>query len=280
MGPAGPGLPPGRRHRRLDRPDHPRGRRRAPRPARRPAGATVVLAGDLTGTDALEVLTATLGAWDAPRHEPGSRPVAPRPAADRARVVVVDRPGSVQTEIAVSCPGPDRSTPHGWAPHPVLAFVVGGSPNARLDAVLREEKGYTYGIRSSFRPRVAGGSFVTSGSVRSEVTGEALELLLGILGDARDGSPRPSCAPGSTSSARPPPAGTPPPTRSRTRPPPSRWRGCRWTSRRATSLPCASSASRTSTPPTGGWRRGSGPSSSSATPRASCPRSRAGCPGR
>ena len=90
----------------------------------------------------------------------------------------MDRPGSVQTEIAVACPAPDRSTPHGWAPHPVLAFVLGGSPNARVDALLREEKGYTYGIRTSFRPRVAGGSFVTQGSVRSEVTGEAVELLL------------------------------------------------------------------------------------------------------
>ena len=69
----------------------------------------------------------------------------------------------------------------------MLSFVLGGSPSARIDAVLREEKGYTYGIRSSFRPRVAGGSFVTSGSVRSEVTGEAVEILLGILDGARDG---------------------------------------------------------------------------------------------
>ena len=53
--------------------------------------------------------------------------------------------------------------------------------------MLREEKGYTYGIRSAFRPRVAGGTFVTSGSVRSEVTGEAVEILLGILDGARDG---------------------------------------------------------------------------------------------
>jgi predicted Zn-dependent peptidase len=102
-------------------------------------------------------------------------------------VVVVDRPGAVQTEIAVGCPGPDRSTPHGWAPYPVLSFVVGGSPTSRVDAVLREEKGYTYGIRTSFRPRVAGGTFVAQGSVRSEVTAEATELLLGILDTARDG---------------------------------------------------------------------------------------------
>ncbi|MGL5867228.1 MAG: M16 family metallopeptidase [Dermatophilaceae bacterium] len=153
-----------------------------------PDGATVVLAGDLTGTDALEVLRATLGEWSAAGHQPGPRPVAPRPAPDAARVVVVDRPGSVQTEIAVACPGPDRSTPHGWAPHPVVSFILGGSPGARLDAVLREEKGYTYGIRSGFRPRVAGGSFVTSGSVRSEVTADAVGILLDILDDAaRDG---------------------------------------------------------------------------------------------
>jgi zinc protease len=113
--------------------------------------------------------------------------VAPRPAADRARVVVVDRPSAVQTEILVGCPGPDRSTGHGWAPYPVLSFVLGGSPTARVDAVLREEKGYTYGIRTSFRPRAAGGSFVAQGSVRSEVTAEAVELLLGILAGARDG---------------------------------------------------------------------------------------------
>ena len=152
-----------------------------------PDGATVVVAGDLTDVDVLAVLEATLGTWSAPRHTPSARPVPPLPAADAARVVVVDRPGSVQTEIVVGRPGPDRSTPHGWAPHPVLSFVLGGSPSARIDAVLREEKGYTYGIRSTFRPRVAGGTFVTSGSVRSEVTGESVEILLGMLDGARDG---------------------------------------------------------------------------------------------
>ncbi len=154
-----------------------------------PQGATVVLAGDLSGdpAGALHALDATLGRWANADHEPSPRPVAPRPASDRVRTVVVDRPGAVQSEISVGCPGPDRSTPHGWAPHPVISFVLGGSPTARVDAVLREEKGYTYGIRTSFRPRVAGGTFVAQGSVRSEVTAEATDLLLGILDGARDG---------------------------------------------------------------------------------------------
>ncbi len=152
-----------------------------------PAGATVVIAGDLEGVDAAALVESSLGAWQAPGHAPPPRLLAPVPAADRARIVIVDRPGSVQSELSVGVPGPDRHVAAGWAPHPVLAFVLGGSPHARIDDLLREDKGYTYGMRSSFRPRAAGGLFVTSGSVRSDVTGESLELLLGILEAAREG---------------------------------------------------------------------------------------------
>jgi predicted Zn-dependent peptidase len=108
-------------------------------------------------------------------------------ATDRSRVVFVSRPGSVQTEFVIGAPGPDRSVEGGWAPYPVLGFVLGGSPNARIDAVLREEKGYTYGIRSSFRPRRRGGVFLTSGSVRADSTAESLRLLVEILEGGREG---------------------------------------------------------------------------------------------
>lgn len=152
-----------------------------------PDGATLVLAGDLDGVEVLEQIGAALGGWAAPEHRPPPEP-APAPLApDRARVVVVDRPGSVQTEIVVGCPAPNRRVATGWAPYPVLAFLVGGSPNARVDAVLREQKGYTYGIRSVFRPKRSGGVFVTSGSVRADTTVESVRLLLDLLDGARDG---------------------------------------------------------------------------------------------
>lgn len=153
-----------------------------------PQGMTVVVAGDLSGVDVRAVADEALGHWRtegqdvaAPSAEPPVR------ASDAARIVLVDRPGSVQSELSVGCAGPDRRAEGGWAAYPVLAFVVGGSPNARVDAVLREQKGFTYGIRSSFRPRRRGGLFVTNGSVRADSTVESVKLLLEILESGREG---------------------------------------------------------------------------------------------
>lgn len=153
-----------------------------------PMGATLVIAGDFGDVDAFAEIEGALAGWVAPGGWTAPPPpVAAAPAPDRARIVFIDRPGSVQTELAVACPGPDRSVEGGWAPFPVLGFVLGGSPNARVDAVLREEKGYTYGIRASFSPYARGGLFSASGSVRTEVTGAALSDALRILATARDG---------------------------------------------------------------------------------------------
>ncbi len=152
-----------------------------------PSGATVAIAGDLSGVDLLAVMAETLGRWQAPGHQAAAEPVAARRAEDAARIVLVDRPGSVQSELSVGCLGPHRRIATGWAPYPVLGFMVGGSPTARVDAVLREEKGYTYGIRSVFRPRPRDGIFLTSGSVRADATVESLQLLVDLLGGARDG---------------------------------------------------------------------------------------------
>lgn len=152
-----------------------------------PGAATVVVAGDLAGIDVAAEVERTLGRW-AGRGASEDLPAEPsRRRQDAARIVFVDRPGSVQTELYVGCPGPDRRTSGGWSPYSVLSFIVGGSPNARVDAVLREEKGFTYGIRSGFRPRRHGGLFLTSGSVRADSTAESLGLLLDILDSGRDG---------------------------------------------------------------------------------------------
>ena len=151
-----------------------------------PAGATLAIAGDLSVLDVVSEVGQALGSWGGVAAEAVGAREASR-ATDATRVVFLDRPGSVQTEFYVGCPGPDHGVEGGWAPYQVLGFVVGGSPNARVDAVLREDKGYTYGIRSGFRARRRGGMFLTSGSVRADSTVESLGLLLDILDTARGG---------------------------------------------------------------------------------------------
>ena len=151
-----------------------------------PSGATLVVAGDLGHVDVVSEVESALGGWSGAALEVVESPEAAR-AADAERIVFLDRPDSVQTEFYLGCPGPDRRVEGGWAPYQVLGFVVGGSPSARIDAVLREDKGFTYGIRSGFRPRRHGGVFLTSGSVRADSTTEALGLLLEILDKAREG---------------------------------------------------------------------------------------------
>ena len=149
-----------------------------------PTGATLILAGVLEGVDVPALVQGTLGGWTAPHHVPNAPVRTPDLAADAARVVIVDRPGSVQSEIILAWQGPDRHATGGWAPYPVIGFILGGSPNARIDAVLREEKGYTYGLRLGFRPRRAGGLFLATGSVRADATVESVGLLAEILDPA------------------------------------------------------------------------------------------------
>ncbi|GAB78315.1 Predicted Zn-dependent peptidase [Austwickia chelonae] len=151
----------------------------------RPAGAVVVVAGDMTDFAIEDEVRSALAGWTGDAAVPS--PAFPAPRPEHSRIVLVDRPGSVQSELYVGCCGPTRTVSGGWAPYPVLSYVLGGSPHARIDALLREEKGYTYGMRCAFRPRRGSGLFVASGSVRTEVTADALGLLTGVLDDAREG---------------------------------------------------------------------------------------------
>ncbi|AGS72277.1 M16 family metallopeptidase [Streptomyces collinus] len=150
----------------------------------RPATATVVVVGDLTGTDLDELLGDTLGAWSGTPGQP--RPVPPVTADDTGRVVIVDRPGAVQTQLLIGRIGPDRHD-RVWPAQVLGTYCLGGTLTSRLDRVLREEKGYTYGVRSFGQvlrstPEGTGAAMLAiSGSVDTPNTGPALEDLWKVL---------------------------------------------------------------------------------------------------
>lgn len=143
----------------------------------RPDAATIILAGALPG-NADELLTEAFGAWQPTGETTWHQPALPNPAAPV--VWVVDRPDSVQADIQIGTVGPDRLDDR-WAALEVAACAVGGSFGSRLNKVLREERGYTYGAHAGFRPLRAASTFAVRTSCRTEVaaaaTTEALRLL-------------------------------------------------------------------------------------------------------
>ncbi|MGW3155568.1 M16 family metallopeptidase [Streptomyces sp. NPDC001089] len=150
----------------------------------RPATSTAVIVGDLTGVDLDGLLAETLGAWTGTTGEP--RPVPPVTADDTGRVVIVDRPGAVQTQLLIGRVGSDRHD-RVWPAQVLGTYCLGGTLTSRLDRVLREEKGYTYGVRAFGQvmrsaPDGTGIAMLAiSGSVDTPNTGPALDDLWKVL---------------------------------------------------------------------------------------------------
>lgn len=155
----------------------------------RPSAATAVVVGDLTGIDLDALLAETLGDWSGNTVEP--RPAPPITADDTGRVIIVDRPGAVQTQLLIGRIGADRHDSV-WPTQVLGTYCLGGTLTSRLDRVLREEKGYTYGVRafaqvlrSSAADSASGATgaamLAISGSVDTESTGPALDDLWKVL---------------------------------------------------------------------------------------------------
>lgn len=150
----------------------------------RPATATAVVVGDLTDVDVDAVLAETLGDWSGDSGAP--RPVPAITGDDRGRVVIVDRPGAVQTQLLIGRVGADRHD-RVWPAQVLGTYCLGGTLTSRLDRVLREEKGYTYGVRAfgqvlrSTADGTGASLLGISGSVDTPNTGPALDDLWKVL---------------------------------------------------------------------------------------------------
>lgn len=142
-----------------------------------PDVADVVIAGGVRPDEAIASVERHLGAWSG--TAPGHRTIEPVARGGR-RVVLVDRPGSVQSELRVGHLGINRHDPR-FFPALVLGALLGGVFGSRLNQRLREELGYTYGARCSFDPRRAVGPFTATAAVQTEVTVDAVRELLGQL---------------------------------------------------------------------------------------------------
>lgn len=143
-----------------------------------PQRATLFFAGDITLSDAVQLARARFGGWRAPATPLAAPAPArlPEPARPATRIILVDKPGAAQSVINIGAPGVSRLS----ADYPALMVmntVLGGSFSSWLNAILREEKGFTYGARSEFVWRPVPGPFVAGAAVRTNVTDSSLAIF-------------------------------------------------------------------------------------------------------
>ncbi len=136
-----------------------------------PSGAAVVVAGDVDPEAIARALERQLGDWTGP---PLERPRIPdRSLARSPRILLLKRPGAAQAVLRVGHLGIARDDPD-FEPAILLNQVLGGQFTSRLNEKLREEKGYTYGVRSHFDCRLGRGPFSITTSVQSDKLALAL----------------------------------------------------------------------------------------------------------
>ena len=143
---------------------------------RKPAGALLVVVGDITLEDALERARATFGGWTA-ADATVAVTYPSLPARSERLIYLVDRPGSSQAEVRIGHPALPGASRDRHAAQ-VANQVLGGGSTSRLFMNLREQKGWTYGVYSGFSfPRDVG-DFTVAAAIRNEVVEPAVREIV------------------------------------------------------------------------------------------------------
>ncbi len=138
-----------------------------------PVRALVTVVGDVNSASVKATVEKALAAWPKGGEKPANSrtPLCRRSAP--ATIFLVDKPGAAQSTFAIGNPGPPRSTPDYYALQ-VMNTMLGGMFQSRLNANIREEKGYSYGVSSSFAFGKGPGAFRTGGDIVSAKSDAAL----------------------------------------------------------------------------------------------------------
>jgi zinc protease len=139
-----------------------------------PSVSKMLVVGDVSEERVMGALASLNTKWAARKVEiPGFKvPAAP----EKSQIYFVDVPGAKQSVISIGTPSIPRTNPDYYAAT-VANYKLGGSFNGIFNLILREEKGFTYGARSSFSGSKDFGQFVASSKVRTNSTVESVTIF-------------------------------------------------------------------------------------------------------
>ncbi len=139
-----------------------------------PNNALVAVVGDLSADELFAAVQRAFGDWERRDVPTVAVPTAP-PVTHR--VVVIDRPGSAQTEIRVGHLSIER-THADYIPFDLAIRILGGEGANRLFGVLRSDRGLTYGASADLNTYRTAGVVVAETDTRTAATGESLRLMV------------------------------------------------------------------------------------------------------
>jgi zinc protease len=146
-----------------------------------PSRAVIVVAGDITPADARKKVEKAFAAWPAggsPATFAYPAPPAPKPTT----VYIVDKPNAAQSTFSIGLVGPPRGTPDYYALR-VMNNLFGEQFQSRINANIREDKGWSYGVGSNFAYGRGPGQFRAGGEIQTDKTDSALvEFMKEIRG--------------------------------------------------------------------------------------------------
>jgi zinc protease len=146
--------------------------------------ATIIIAGDVDAATAEAEVARAFAGW-----KPGVRkgkaqalvpPTRGVPRADGPRLVLVDRPDAAQSVVAIGAPGPTQRD-DAYDAREIINTALGGTFASRLNALLREQLGYTYGVSSRFRRGDLMGDWTVGSALRSDVTVAGIKEILRVV---------------------------------------------------------------------------------------------------
>ncbi|HKX77026.1 MAG TPA: pitrilysin family protein [Novosphingobium sp.] len=148
----------------------------------RPERARITAVGDVTMADLLPLLETAFGDWRSPDgvkllEKALDAPIAPA----RSRIILIDRPNSPQSVIAAGRVLSVGGQTPGLEALEMANEVLGGGFLARLNADLREDKGWSYGVYSAVSQPAGPRSFTLSAPVQSDRTGDSIKAILADL---------------------------------------------------------------------------------------------------
>ena len=140
-----------------------------------PNNSFIIFAGDITPSEALPLVEKYFGGWK--KGENPHREFQTVKDVNQTRVVIVDKPGAVQSAIRIGHLGIERKNKD-YVKVYTLNTLLGGYFNSRINMNLRETHGYTYGASSFFDARLYPGPFIISTDVRNEVTDSSIVEII------------------------------------------------------------------------------------------------------